>query len=148
MEKYSNLLAFYARFFLCMSLFWNAGFNIVVWNVQVTMLTPVTQSFTAPLLSITTAAEIAMGVAIFIGYLTRHLACLAAVYTFTYACVMYSFWNSAPSMQATDSMNFFQAVGVAGGFLLLAAFGPGEYSADAKLKEPAVKKEPTSETKV
>ncbi|MCC7527942.1 MAG: DoxX family protein [Candidatus Melainabacteria bacterium] len=147
MEKYSNLLALYARFFLCMSLFWHAGFNIAAWNLQVAVLTHLTQSFTAPILSATTAAEIVLGIAILIGYMTRHIACMAALYTLVNTLLMHSFWSSDPGTQVNDAMNFFQSIGLAGGFLLLAAFGPGEFSADAKLKEPARTTEPTSETK-
>ncbi len=146
MEKYSNLLALYARFFLCMSLFWHAGFNIAGWNLQVAVLTHLTQAFTAPILSAATAAEIVLGIAILIGYMTRYIACMAALYTLVNAFLMHSFWSSDPGTQVNDAMNFFQSIGLAGGFLLLAAFGPGEYSADAKLKEPARTTEPTSET--
>jgi putative oxidoreductase len=147
MEKYSNLFALYARFLLCLSLFWHAGFNIAVWNLQIAVLTHLTQSFTAPILSATTAAEIVLGIAILIGYLTRHIACLAALYTLLNAFLMHSFWSSDPGTQVNDAMNFFQSIGLAGGFLMLAAFGPGEFSADAKLKEPALKTEQTPETK-
>lgn len=147
MDKYTHLLALYARFFLCMSLFWSAGFNIIGWNVQLAMLLPVAQSFAAPILSAVTASEIVIGIAILIGYMSRQIACLAAVYTITNACVLHSFWTAQPSLQANEAMNFFQSIGVAGGFFLLAAFGPGEYSADAKLKEPSAKPEPDSESK-
>lgn len=148
MEKHANLLALCARFFLCMSMFWNAGFTIAVWNVQVAMLTPLTQSFTEPMLASMTAADFVLGTAILIGYMSRHMACVAAVYSFSSACVMHSFWTSSPSMVPSDSMHFFQSVGVAGGFLLLAAFGPGQFSVDEKLKEPAATAEPKVETKV
>ncbi len=135
MEKHSSLFALCARIFLCMSLFWAAAFNISGWTVQLDILSPVGGAMAAPILSATTAAEIVLGVAILIGYKTRHMACLAALYSLTMTSIVHGFWNSAPGMQFNDSMNFFQSLGLCGGFLLLVAFGPGEYSADAKLKE-------------
>ena len=147
-EKYSSLLALFARFFLCMSLFWAACFNISGWQVQLAMLTPVAQSFAAPILASSIAAEFVLGVAILIGYMARQIALLAAVYTLTNACIMHAFWNAEPGFNSNHAMNFFQSIGVAGGFFLLAAFGAGAYSADEKLKEPAQKTEATSEPKV
>ena len=135
MEKYSSLFALCARIFLCLSLFWAAAFNIA--GVQVDILSPVAQSMAAPILSATTAAEVVLGVAILIGYKTRHMASLAALYSLTMTSILHGFWNSEPGMQFNDSMNFFQSIGLCGGFLMLVAFGPGEYSADAKLREPA-----------
>lgn len=136
MDKYSSLLALYARFLLSMSMFWAAFFNVAGWNDQMTMLFPVAMGLSAPLLAATTAAEIVLGISIFIGYATKYMAWMSIFYTMVMACVTHQFWGVEPGLQAREAMNFLQAFGSAGGFLLLIALGPGKYSVDQLLIEP------------
>lgn len=136
MDKYTSLLALYARFLLCISMFWAAFFNIAGWNDQMTMLFPVAQQLSAPLLAATAAAEIVLGISILIGYATKYMAWLSLLYTIVMACVTHQFWVVEPALQAREAMNFLQAFGSAGGFLLLIALGPGTFSIDEYLKEP------------
>lgn len=90
----------------------------------------------APLLAATAAAEIVLGISILIGYATKYMAWLSLLYTIVMACVTHQFWVVEPGLQAREAMNFLQAFGSAGGFLLLIALGPGIYSIDQYLKEP------------
>ncbi|PZM79223.1 MAG: hypothetical protein DKT66_22350 [Candidatus Melainabacteria bacterium] len=136
MDKYTSMLALYARFLLSMSMFWAAFFNFAGWNDQMTMLFPVAQQLSAPLLAATTAAEIVLGISVLIGYATKYMAWLSLLYTMVMACVTHQFWVVEPGLQAREAMNFLHAFGSAGGFLLLIALGPGTFSIDEFLKEP------------
>ncbi|HIA55611.1 MAG TPA: DoxX family protein [Candidatus Melainabacteria bacterium] len=148
MDKYTSLLALYARFLLSMSMFWAAFFNVAGWNDQLTMLYPVAMNLSAPLLAATTAAEIVLGISIFIGYATKYMAWMCIFYTMVMACVTHQFWGVEPGLQAREAMNFLQAFGSAGGFLLLIALGPGKFSVDQLLKEPvSPTPTPAAETK-
>jgi putative oxidoreductase len=87
-------------------------------------------------------------IAIFIGYATKYMAWMCIFYTMVMACVTHQFWGVEPGLQAREAMNFLQAFGSAGGFLLLIALGPGKFSVDQLLKEPvSPTPTPAAETK-
>lgn len=69
--------------------------------------------------------EVVLGVAMLLGFQTRIMALLGAGFCIV-AAVLYHM-NPADQMQMAM---FFKNLGVAGAFLMLAAFGPGKLSVD------------------
>ncbi len=87
-----------------------------------------------------TALEILGGLAILVGWQTRWAAlalaafCVAAGYLFHYIPA-----QSLQGMEQFAQMSaFYKNVTIAGGFLVLAAFGPGAYSLDARQRRPVL----------
>lgn len=74
-----------------------------------------------------TALELVGGIAILIGFLTRPFA--YALAAFSVASAFVGHFNFADQMQ---SIMFMKNLSMAGGFLVLAAFGPGALSVDAR----------------
>lgn len=74
-----------------------------------------------------TALELLGGIAILLGFLTRPFA--YALAAFSVASAFVGHFNFADQMQ---SIMFMKNLSMAGGFLVLAAFGPGSLSIDAR----------------
>lgn len=71
--------------------------------------------------------ELVGGLAILIGFQTRVAAYVLAIFSVAAALVAHMNW--ADVMQL---INFQKNLAIAGGFLVLASFGPGAYSVDAR----------------
>lgn len=71
--------------------------------------------------------ELIGGLAILIGFQTRVAAYVLAIFSIATALVAHTNWADAMQL-----INFEKNLAIAGGFLVLAAFGPGAYSVDAR----------------
>lgn len=76
--------------------------------------------------------ELVVGLAILVGYYTRPLALLLALYTLGAALIGHQFWNMVEPERAASVINFYKNVSIAGGLLLLCITGPGSYSIDKR----------------
>jgi len=79
--------------------------------------------------------EVGAGVALLIGFGTRMAALVLAVFTLAASFYFHSYW-SAPTEQALmTQLLFFKNIAIVGGLFVVAAFGAGCWSFDAR-KEP------------
>ncbi|WP_028228297.1 DoxX family protein [Paraburkholderia ferrariae] len=87
-----------------------------------------------PMLSaiIAVVMELVVGILIVVGFYTRPLAVLLALYTIATALVGHHFWNETGMEQMENMINFYKNVSIAGGLLALAVTGPGKFSIDRK----------------
>jgi len=87
-----------------------------------------------PLFSATIAVimELAVGLLIVVGFYTRPLAVLLALYTIATAFIGHHFWNETGMQQMENMINFYKNVSIAGGLIALAVTGPGRFSIDRK----------------
>ena len=76
--------------------------------------------------------EFVVGLAIVVGFYTRPLALLLAIYTVGAAVIGHQFWNMVDPDRAASMINFYKNVSIAGGLLLLCITGPGSYSIDKR----------------
>ena len=76
--------------------------------------------------------EFVVGLAIVVGFYTRPLARLLAIYTVAAAVIGHQFWNMVDPDRAASMINFYKNVSIAGGLLLLCITGPGSYSIDKR----------------
>ncbi|SAL69478.1 DoxX family protein [Caballeronia terrestris] len=88
----------------------------------------------APTLSaiIAVVMEFAVGIAIVVGFYTRPLALLLALYTLGTALIGHHFWTMTGMEQYANMINFYKNISIMGGLLLLSVTGPGKYSFDRK----------------
>lgn len=76
--------------------------------------------------------EVGGGLALLAGYRTRVAALVLAAFTLVASVFFHAYW-SAPADQAfVQQLMFFKNLAVVGGLLVLAAFGPGATSLDAR----------------
>ncbi|WP_347557197.1 DoxX family protein [Robbsia sp. KACC 23696] len=76
--------------------------------------------------------EFFFGIAIIVGFYTRPIAFLLALYTLATAMIGHQFWKQTGMAAMGNEINFFKNVAIMGGLFLLAVTGPGKYSIDRK----------------
>ncbi len=74
--------------------------------------------------------EFAVGVLIAIGFLTRPLALLLALYTLGTAFIGHHYWTMSGMEHYANMIHFYKNVSIVGGLVLLAVTGPGRFSVD------------------
>ena len=85
------------------------------------------------LLAIATAVlEVVGGLAIVVGYRARIAGLVLALFTLLASVVFHNYWALPADQQMVQQLMFMKNVSVAGGLLLLAAFGAGALSLDAR----------------
>ncbi|MCA8060756.1 DoxX family protein [Burkholderia sp. AU31624] len=85
-----------------------------------------------PMLSavILIAMDVVVAIAILIGFHTRPLALLLALYTLGAAIIGHPFWVIDGPRQMTDMIHFYKNLSIMGGLLALYSAGPGRFSID------------------
>ena len=81
---------------------------------------------------IAVAVELVGGALIAVGFYTRPLALVFAVYTLATALIGHRYWALQGMDQYLAMINFYKNISIIGGLLLLAISGPGRYSFDRK----------------
>jgi putative oxidoreductase len=81
---------------------------------------------------IAVVAEFFVGIAIVIGFYTRPLAFLLAVYTLATAVIGHHYWAMVGAARMESMINFYKNVSIMGGLLLLSVTGAGKYSIDRR----------------
>jgi putative oxidoreductase len=76
--------------------------------------------------------EVGGGLALIAGYQTRLVALIMAVFTLVAGFAFHQFWAVPAEQVMIQQIMFFKNVAIAGGLLLLTAFGAGALSLDAK----------------
>jgi len=76
--------------------------------------------------------EFFVGIALALGYYTRPLAALFALYTIGTGLIGHRYWSMSGTDVHVNYVHFFKNVSIAGGLLLLSVIGPGRYSLDRR----------------
>jgi putative oxidoreductase len=76
--------------------------------------------------------ELGLGIALLIGFKTRIVAVVLAVFTIATAIIFHNYWAAPDAMKMMQQINFNKNMAIAGGLLALAAFGPGRLSVDKR----------------
>lgn len=72
--------------------------------------------------------EFGVGIALLIGFWTRPLALLMALFVLGTALIAHTFWNVEGAMQTANMVQFYKNLSIMGGLLLLAVTGAGKYA--------------------
>lgn len=86
----------------------------------------------APTLGVIVAiiAEVAGGVALLVGFQTRIVAILLAVFTLAATIIGHAYWAAPADAAFIAQLLFFKNIAVIGGLLVLASSGAGKFSID------------------
>jgi putative oxidoreductase len=76
------------------------------------------------------ACELGAGVLLAIGFKARWAGLVLAIFTLAAGILFHDFWNADAASKMAQSINFWKNVSIAGGMLMVFAFGPGRYSVD------------------
>jgi len=77
--------------------------------------------------------EFFAGAAILLGFWTRPLAALLALYTLATGFLGHHYWTMDGAARAAALTHFYKNVSIMGGFALLYVTGAGKYSVDARI---------------
>jgi putative oxidoreductase len=81
------------------------------------------------------AAELGLGLLLLVGWQARWAALGLAVFTLVVTPIFHNFWAMPEAQQMMQQQAFFKNLAVAGGLLVVAAFGAGGWSLDGR-REP------------
>jgi putative oxidoreductase len=82
--------------------------------------------------ALTILIELGGGLALVTGFYTRQAALVLAVFSVLAGFIFHNFWAAAEAQRMAQQINFLKNLSIAGGMLVLAAFGPGTLSVDAR----------------
>ena len=82
--------------------------------------------------AIAIAVELGLGLMLLVGLKARWAALGIAFFTVVITFIFHNFWAVEAAQQMQQQQAFFKNIGVVGGLLLVAAFGPGSWSMDGK----------------
>lgn len=78
------------------------------------------------------ALEVGASLALLAGFQTRWMALLLATFCLATALLFHPFWAAAADQAMLQQIMFFKNLALAGGLLMLSAFGAGAWSVDAR----------------
>jgi len=84
------------------------------------------------LAALTIVVELGGGLALMAGLYTRQAVVALAGFSLLTAIVFHNFWAAPQAEQLMQQINFMKNLAIAGGMLVVAAFGPGRLSLDAR----------------
>jgi len=82
--------------------------------------------------AIAIVVELGGGVLLAIGYKARWAALAIGLFTLAAGFLFHDFWNADAAAKMGQAINFWKNVSIAGGMLMVFAFGPGAYSVEKK----------------
>ena len=82
--------------------------------------------------ALTIVVELGGGLALMAGLYTRQVVVVLAGFTLLAGIIFHNFWAVPQAEQMMQQINFMKNLAIAGGMLVLAAFGPGRLSVDAR----------------
>jgi putative oxidoreductase len=81
---------------------------------------------------LTILVELGGGLALITGFYARQAALVLAGFTLFTAFVFHAFWAAPEAAKMMQQINFLKNLSIAGGMLVLAAFGPGRLSIESR----------------
>ena len=82
--------------------------------------------------AIAVIVELGLGILLLVGFKTRLVALVLAIFTVATAVFFHNYWAMPADKVMSNQMNFYKNLAIAGGMLAFAAFGGGRFSVDRK----------------
>ena len=132
LSNLQNPLALVGRFLLAL-MFVLAGYSkIGGFAATVGFMQSKGMPMASVLAVLTIVLELGGGLALMLGWQTRWIAIALALFTLLASVIFHNFWAMTGPAQMTNQLMFMKNLAVAGGMFVLAAFGPGGISLDAR----------------
>jgi putative oxidoreductase len=130
MKTYQNALNLIGRI-LIVALFLPAGLSKLT-GIEGTLGYFASLGIPAPAFALATTIAIVGGIALLVGYKTRLVAIILALFTLAAAVTGHAFWAAPADAAFIAQLLFFKNIAVMGGLLVLASAGAGSFSIDSR----------------
>lgn len=116
---------------LLAAIFIQTGFQkITGWEGTVAFIAKAGLPMPEVAVAIAIAIELGGGLLVLVGYRARLAALAIAIFCVAAALVFHRYWSLPADRQMADYLFFWKDLAMAGGMLMVFAFGPGRYSID------------------
>jgi len=121
------LVPFLARILICAIFVQGALGKIFGWSSQIAYMQSRGIAFTGPLLAAALVIESVGVLCLLTGFAARPAAAIMFAYLVAVSVLLHPFWSAPPSSAGMLQTHFLKNMGIAGGLLMVAAFGPGRW---------------------
>jgi putative oxidoreductase len=127
----SSAAPFAARILISAIFVQGALGKILGWSGQMAYMQSHGMHFAvAPLLAIALLIEAVGTLCLVLGYRARVAAAIMFVYLIGVSVVLHAFWSAPAASAGNLQTHFLKNMGVAGGLLMIAVYGPGRWALD------------------
>jgi putative oxidoreductase len=130
LDNQKDAVLLVARVLMVILFIWGGWGKLTGFSGAVAMMTGYGLPIPTVATIVAVVIEFFVGIAVALGFLTRPLALLLAVYTLATAFIGHHYWTMAGDARIANMINFYKNVSITGGFLLLCVTGAGRYSID------------------
>ena len=111
--------------------------KIFGWSSQVAYMASHGMTMVQPLLGAALVIEAAGSVCLITGVRARTAAAVMCIYLGIVSVRLHDFWNQRAGMSGMSATEFFKNLGIMGGLLMIAVYGPGLWTLDRLWRPPA-----------
>ncbi|MGH7602756.1 MAG: DoxX family protein [Gemmatimonadaceae bacterium] len=130
-----GLLPLLARVLVILEFLVAVNGKISDWSGQAAYMASKGMSFIAPLLAAALVIEAVGSLLVIIGFRARAAAAVMFVYLGIVSVRMHAFWTMTGNSAGQNETHFFKNLGMMGGLLMIAVYGVGAWSIDARVKK-------------
>jgi len=127
-----GLLPLIARLLVILEFLVALNGKIFDWPGQAAYMSGKAMSFVAPLLGAALAIEAVGSLLLIVGFRARGAAAVLFVYLGIVSLRLHAFWAQTGNSAAMNRTQFFKNLGMMGGLLMIAVYGAGAWSIDAR----------------
>ena len=124
----NGLLPFAARVLISAVFVQGALGKILGWSGQAAYMQSHGLPFVTPLLAAALVIEAAGVLCLLTGFAARPAAAVMFVYLIAVSFLLHDFWAASAASAGVLQTQFMKNMGIAGGLLLIAAYGPGRWA--------------------
>jgi putative oxidoreductase len=123
-----GLVPLLARWFIAAEFLVAVNGKIFGWDGQAAYMARHGMHFITPLLGAALAIELLGSICLVTGFQARRAAAVMAVYLAIVSIQLHDFWNQTGDAAGMNQTHFFKNLGMIGGLLMIAAYGPGRWA--------------------
>jgi putative oxidoreductase len=127
-----GLLPLIARLLVTLEFLVALNGKIFGWSGQAAYMAGKGMSFVTPLLAAALAIEAVGSLFLITGFRARAAAAVMFVYLGIISFRLHAFWTLTGNSAAQNQVHFFKNLGMMGGLLMIAVYGAGAWSIDAR----------------
>lgn len=124
-----GLLPFLARVLICIEFAIGANGKITGWQGQAAYMAAHRMPMIPVLLGAALAVEVLGTLCVVVGFHARAAALALFVYLGIVSVTLHDFWTMSGGAAGANQVHFFKNLGMMGGLLLIACYGPGRWAA-------------------